>query len=62
MANQEHDLTANPKLTDWLRRGADQIKASTCPHCGSRALAQVNQAVKCCDCGKQWQVSDVHTA
>jgi uncharacterized Zn finger protein (UPF0148 family) len=54
----EHDLTADPKLQDWLRRGADHIEANTCPHCGSKALAQVNQTVKCCNCGKQWQVGD----
>lgn len=58
MTKHETDLTADLKLTDWLRRGAEQIKASTCPHCGSRALAQIKTTVKCCDCGEQWQVSD----
>lgn len=61
MTRHETDLTADPNLQAWLQRSADQIAASTCPDCGSRALAQVKTTVKCCNCGKQWTVSDAHT-
>ncbi len=58
MTKQETDLTADPRLADWLKRGADHIKANTCPNCGSKALAQVDKTVRCCNCNHEWQVNN----
>lgn len=56
MKQNEIDLTADPRLVEWLQRGAEHIQSNTCPNCGSKALAQVDTTVHCCNCNHQWTV------